>query len=102
MENKETLATQEDFLIRDQMAKMVGTYDTYMNRITLGREEKLRRMTVDLAQIREGDNVLEIGCATGSLTIMAKRQAGSGKVAAIDLIPGMIEVSREKAKKAGL
>jgi ubiquinone/menaquinone biosynthesis C-methylase UbiE len=103
MENMETLAIREDILIRDRMAKMVNTYDKYMNRITLGREEKLRNMTVDLARIREGDNVLEIGCATGSLTIAAKRRAGgSGSVAAIDLIPGMIEASREKAKRLGL
>jgi ubiquinone/menaquinone biosynthesis C-methylase UbiE len=103
MENTESLSTQEDILIRDQMAKMVNTYDKYMNRITLGREEKLRSMTVDLAQIREGDHVLEIGCATGSLTIAAKRRAGnSGSVSAIDLIPGMIEASREKAKSLGL
>ncbi len=103
MSHKETLATPEDILIRDQMATMVNTYDRYMNRITLGRESKLRNMTVGLARIREGESVLEIGCATGSLTLAAKRKAGSsGYVAAIDLIPGMIEVSREKAKKEGL
>jgi demethylmenaquinone methyltransferase / 2-methoxy-6-polyprenyl-1,4-benzoquinol methylase len=103
MELKETLSTKEDILIRDQMAKMVGTYDKYMKRITLGREESLRKMTVDLALVKEGESVLEIGCATGSLTIVAKKQAGSsGSVSAIDLIPGMIDASREKAKKAGL
>jgi ubiquinone/menaquinone biosynthesis C-methylase UbiE len=103
MEFKESNSTVEDATIRDQMAKMVNTYDKYMNRITLGREEKLRNMTVDLAQVREGDNVLEIGCATGSLTIAAKRRAGiKGSVAAIDLIPGMIEASREKANRLNL
>src|SRR5512138_2457628 len=103
MEQMETLSTKEDILIRDQMAKMVGTYDKYMKRITLGREESLRKMTVDLALVKEAESVLEIGCATGSLTIAAKKQAGSsGSVSAIDLIPGMIEASREKAKKAGL
>jgi ubiquinone/menaquinone biosynthesis C-methylase UbiE len=103
VKDTETLATREDIRIRDQMAKMVDTYDKYMNRITLGREEKLRNMTVDLAQIREGDNVLEIGCATGSLTVAAKKRAGSsGSVSAIDLIPGMIEASRKKAKSLGL
>jgi ubiquinone/menaquinone biosynthesis C-methylase UbiE len=94
---------EEDFAIRDQMAKMTGTYDTYMRRITLGREDKLRNMTVELAQIKEGESILEIGCATGSLSLAAKRKTGeSGKVAAIDLIEGMIEVSRDKTAKAGL
>ena len=93
----------EDIIIKNQMEKMVFTYDKYMKRITFGREDKLRRMTVELAQVKPGNNVLEIGCATGSLTIFAKQKAGNnGMVAAIDIIPGMIEVSREKAQKANL
>jgi len=93
----------EDTIIKNQMEKMVHSYDKYMKRITLGREDSLRRMTVNLAQIKPGDCVLEIGCATGTLSLAAKRQAGpTGKVVGIDIIPGMIEVSRDKASQAGL
>lgn len=42
--------TQEDIIIKNKMEKMVFTYDTYMKRITFGREDKLRQMTVELAQ----------------------------------------------------
>ncbi len=93
----------EDIIIKNQMEKMVNSYDRYMKRITLGREDELRKMTVNLAQIKQGDSVLEIGCATGSLSHAAKKQAGKeGSVAAIDIIPGMIEVSRKKAAEANL
>ena len=93
----------EDIKIKNQMERMVDSYDLYMRRITLGREDKLRTMTVSLAQVKPGDSVLEIGCATGSLTLAAKRQAGTaGNVFAIDIIPGMIEVSRRKAEQAKL
>jgi ubiquinone/menaquinone biosynthesis C-methylase UbiE len=93
----------EDINIRNQMEKMVNSYDLYMKRITLGREDSLRKMTVNLAQIKHGDCVLEIGCATGSLSLAAKRQAGQeGSVFGIDIIPGMIEISREKAAQAKL
>ena len=95
--------TDEDLKIRSQMEKMVDSYDKYMRRITLGREKVLRTMTVSLAQIRPDDCILEVGCGTGTLTIEAKRKAGTnGKVFGIDLIPGMIEVSQHKAEKAGL
>lgn len=103
MENLSTNMNDEDIKIKNQMEKMVYTYDKYMKKITFGKEEKLRKTTVDLALIKQGDNVLEIGCATGSLTLAAKQKAGiNGKVAAIDIIPGMIEVSKEKARKANL
>jgi ubiquinone/menaquinone biosynthesis C-methylase UbiE len=103
-ENKSILIKEdEDTIIKNQMEKMVHSYDKYMKRITLGREDSLRRMTVNLAQIKPGDCVLEIGCATGTLSLAAKRQAGTtGKVVGIDIIPGMIEVSRDKASQAGL
>ena len=77
---------------------MVPSYDSYMKKITFGREHLLREETVRLAQVAPGDSILEIGCGTGTLTLAAKRQAGpSGKVHGIDIIPGMIEVSRQKA-----
>ena len=93
----------EDIKIKNQMERMVDSYDVYMKRITLGREYKLRTMTVNLAQVKPGDCVLEVGCATGSLTLAAKRQAGpDGNVFAIDIIPGMIDVSRKKAEQANM
>ena len=102
-EKKSNETVDEDALIKSQMEKMVNSYDVYMKRITFGREDALRRMTVKLAAVKPGDCVLEIGCATGSLSLAAKRQVGStGSVFAIDIIPGMIEVSRNKAEQANL
>ena len=93
--------TDEDRAMRSQMEQMVGSYDSYMRKITLGRESALREMTVNLAQVSPGDCVLEVGCGTGTLTLAAKRQAGpSGKVFGIDIIPGMIELSQRKAALA--
>jgi ubiquinone/menaquinone biosynthesis C-methylase UbiE len=95
--------SDEDRNIRSQMEKIVGSYDKYMKRITLGREKALRTVTIDLAGIKQGDCVLEIGCGTGTLTLEAKRKAGSaGKVSGIDIIPGMIEICQKKAGQANL
>ena len=97
-----TQQIDEDQLMKSQMEKMVPSYDSYMRKVTLGRERTLRETTVNLAQIGPGDCVLEVGCGTGTLTLAAKRQAGpSGKVFGIDVIPGMIELSQHKATQAG-
>lgn len=91
----------EDQSMKSEMEKMVPSYDSYMRKVTFGREHILREMTVGLAQVKPGDSVLEVGCGTGTLTLAAKRKAGpSGKAFGIDLIPGMIEASRRKAAQA--
>jgi len=91
----------EDKLMKSQMEKMVPSYDSYMRKITFGRERILRETTVNLAQVKPGDCILEVGCGTGTLTLEAKRQTGpSGKAFGIDVIPGMIELSKQKAAQA--
>jgi demethylmenaquinone methyltransferase/2-methoxy-6-polyprenyl-1,4-benzoquinol methylase/phosphoethanolamine N-methyltransferase len=60
-------------------------------------------MTLDLAEVKRGDKVLDVGCGTGSLTIAAVARAGpSGEIHGIDAAPQMIEVARHKAGRAGL
>ena len=98
-----TNRVDEDQIMKSQMEQMVNSYDSYMRKMTLGRERALREMTVNLAQVKPGDSVLEVGCGTGTLTLAAKRQAGpTGKVFGIDLIPGMIELSQRKAAQANM
>ncbi|HMB24885.1 MAG TPA: methyltransferase domain-containing protein [Anaerolineales bacterium] len=103
MEKNNTAEEQvdEDEILKHQMEQAVPSYDAYMKKMTFGREHVLRQVTVELAQVKPGDSVLEVGCGTGTLTLAAKRQAGpSGKVTGIDVIPEMVEISQRKAAEA--
>ena len=73
-------------------------YDTLVRLLTMGREGNLRAETIRQAQIASGATVLDVGCGTGTLTLLAKAQAGAqGKVYGIDPAPEMIAVARQKA-----
>ena len=72
-------------------------YDLFVKVLTLGQMGVVRRKTVELAGIRPGDRVLDVGCGTGDLTLVAAARAGAqGEVVGIDASPEMIEVARQK------
>jgi len=77
-------------------------YDLVTNFITLGQAPRLRKMTVDQALIKPGDSVLDVGCGTGEVTLLAKTRAQNGNVYGIDPAPEMIAVARKKAARKGL
>jgi len=76
-------------------------YDLFTSIFGLGVNRPNSRMVVELAKIKAGDQVLDVGCGTGNLTLTAKSSAGDGgKVYGIDAAPEMIEVARKKAQKS--
>ena len=77
-------------------------YDLVTNVMTLGQARHLRKVTVDKALIKTGDHVLDVGCGTGEVTLLAKRRAREGKVYGIDPSPEMIAVARRKAANKNL
>ncbi len=74
-------------------------YDFMVEVTSLGHASMLRRMTVDNAQIKPGDSVLDVGCGTGDVALLAKTRANAGKVYGIDPSPEMIAVARSKAAR---
>jgi len=78
-------------------------YDLVTWLMSFGREPGIRRMTIELASIKEGERVLDVGCGTGTLAVAARRETGpTGEVHGIDPSAEMIEVARQKAAKAGV
>ncbi len=77
-------------------------YDICSWMMGMGANRPNSRMVIELAGVKPGDRVLDVGCGTGNLTLTAKTVAGAGGVVnGIDASPEMIDVARRKAKRAG-
>jgi demethylmenaquinone methyltransferase/2-methoxy-6-polyprenyl-1,4-benzoquinol methylase/phosphoethanolamine N-methyltransferase len=76
-------------------------YDPLVWLMTLGQTRKLRALPLDLAALRPGERVLEIGCGTGAVALPAARRVGpGGRVVGLDAAPEMIAEARRKARRA--
>ena len=77
-------------------------YDVLAWLLTRGRERAFRERLLDLAAVRSGQSVLDIGCGTGTLAIAATAHVGpTGSVVGIDASPQMVARATRKAAKAG-
>jgi ubiquinone/menaquinone biosynthesis C-methylase UbiE len=76
-------------------------YDLVVWLFMRGRERAFRERLLDLARLRSGESVLDVGCGTGTLAIAARKRVGSAaSVSGIDASPGMIARAQRKARRA--
>lgn len=90
-----------DLQTEGRIIRRAWFYDLTASIMSLGHEGALRRETVERAGVQPSNQVLDVGCGTGSLTLAAARQAGAtGQVTGIDASPEMIQASTRKAARA--
>ena len=78
----------------------VWLFDTFAMRGQIGQ---LRRKVVDATGIGAGRRLLDVGCGTGTLAILAARLGGpDARVSGIDPAPRQIARARARARRAGL
>lgn len=66
------------------------------------REERFKRLLVEQASPQPGQRILDLGCGTGTLAIMVKRDQPEADVVGLDGDPEILERARAKAASAGV
>ena len=78
---------------------VASVYDLLMPVVTLWQDKRANRRTADLLDPQPGDLVLDVGCATGRLTLAVARRLShdvGGLCVGIDAAPRMIRRARRK------
>ncbi len=74
-------------------------YDPIMRR--LYPEDALKAALVAQAHIQPGQDVLDVGCGTGTLTLLIKHNHPNASVYGFDVDPQVLDIARRKAEQAG-
>ena len=77
-----------------------GLYDPIARIAT--RERTFKRALLDEADLRAREQVLDVGCGTGTLAIMAAQRAPTATISGLDGDVAVLERARLKAHRAGV
>jgi len=74
-------------------------YDPIIRR--LFPEETLKTALIAQAHIQPGQNILDMGCGTGTLTLLIKQTHPNVAVYGLDVDPEVLDIARRKAEQSG-
>lgn len=92
-------ATQRAFVPAAGIDWLLPFYDPFTR--LLGAATALQRL-VDQAQLSAGQRVLDLGCGTGALSLLAKRAQPRVEIVGLDPDPKALARARRKAERGGL
>lgn len=92
--------THEPYLKAAGSDRMAPYYDL-MARFGM-REGRIKGRVIELAHLAPGGRLLDVGCGTGTLVLMAQRRHPDATVIGVDGDPTILSIARRKARQAGI
>lgn len=89
--------------VREVFKSVAPSYDVMNDLMSGGMHRLWKRFTVDLANVKPGEKVLDVASGSGDLAIaFAKLVGASGQVWQTDINEAMLKVGRDRMINAGL
>ncbi len=95
----EPLKESESYIPALRFNVLTSLYDPLMRWFM--PEEQFKRRLLQEAGIKPGFKVLDLGCGTGTLTLMLKQETPEAIVYGIDSDPPILSIARSKALESG-
>lgn len=100
---QEVPETEKASLVGQVFQRVAGKYDLMNDLMSLGMHRLWKRFTIDQAQARPGQQVLDVAGGSGDLGAALARKVGSqGRVVISDINPAMLEVARDRLADQGV
>lgn len=90
--------TARDYKPALRFAALTSLFDPVV--AVVSRERTFKRLVIEHAAIRAGESVLDLGCGTGTLAIMAQRDQPAATYHGLDADPSILDRARAKARSA--
>ena len=89
--------------VADVFHSVAPKYDLMNDLMSGGLHRLWKRFTIDAANLRPGQTVLDVASGTGDLAkALAKKVGTKGKVVMTDINPAMLQIGRDRLTDAGL
>lgn len=72
-------------------------YDFFVELLGYGKAQRIK--VIELLNLKTGDNLLDIGCGTGTLLVLAKQKNPEIKMTGVDIDPNVLKIARKKSQK---
>ena len=88
--------------VEQMFDNIAPTYDTLNHRLSWDIDKGWRRKAIEVLATYHPQDILDIATGTGDFAILAARMLQPKKLIGADISEGMMDIGRQKVKKAGL